>query len=526
MHEDALQSFCPAFGLLPDIATLVSPHSENTIAVPAHHWIRSAPPQDVAAIHEPEFAVNILGRIQKELDRPVVVSHDSAGRRVLKVLGCFLLLEQKNNCWRFYEWRYESIGIVKVVEAPAESAVAQSPPWRWQWLRSLAHPIALEYTHWRWLQGYVTSPATARLYSKWLLQMLETKLQSGGLRETLTQHLALDPWALKIASRFIRPHNRPQRASLADYNCILAKRSTFKKLESDAPHLIGLYGALCRARGFPRTGEPLQRLKEYLTANRISPQAWKAVLKAPARFWLIANRYYTEASAEKMLDLIRCVDLLGFDRAPATWLVDALLAPHGGPGSRYPGYAVEVCKHGPIWCHIVMLLRHIKKPTEALSLDLKRMVDWVDHTGEYQLTRAQRQGGWRWLVGKSLQWEKQQKAELESSGKTWWVPATELAISGYDFRFLANPLEVWDEGQAMRHCAYILVRGCETGVSLVVSVRRSGERVATLELRRTGEIWRIHQLAGKANRPCSATVWSASSLVLVLLHARTESPHI
>ena len=35
---------------------------------------------------------------------------------------------------------------------------------------------------------------------------------------------------------------------------VMARRSIFAKLESDAPHLITLYGALCRARKFPDTG--------------------------------------------------------------------------------------------------------------------------------------------------------------------------------------------------------------------------------------------------------------------------------
>lgn len=263
----------------------------------------------------------------------------------------------------------------------------------------------------------------------------------------------------------------------------------------------------------------MQCLKEYLIANRISPRAWIALVNAPARLWLVLNRYYTGAAAGQVLDLIRCIDWLGFDRTPATWLLDGLLAPHGGPGSRYSSYAYEVCKGEPVWRHIVRLLKHIKKPTEAQSIDLKRVVDWVHHTGQYQLTRAQRQAGWRWLVGKSLHWEQQKTVELESSGTSWWVPAKELAVGGYEFRFLANPLEVWEEGQAMRHCAYILVRGCETGICWLVSIRRKGARVATLELRRTGEKWRVHQLAGKANRPCTGAIRSASGRLLVLLGA-------
>ena len=88
MHEDALQSYCPAFGLLPDLAAFaIRPAFGETSLPPAHHWVWKAPPADVDAIHEPGFVFNILGRIHAELDRPVVVSHDQAGRRVLKVLG-------------------------------------------------------------------------------------------------------------------------------------------------------------------------------------------------------------------------------------------------------------------------------------------------------------------------------------------------------------------------------------------------------------------------------------------------------
>ena len=80
----------------------------------------------------------------------------------------------------------------------------------------------------------------------------------------------------------------------------------------------------------------------------------------------------------------------------------------------------------------------------------------------------------------------------------------------FQFRFLTTPLEAWEEGRAMRHCAYDLVLGCETGVCWVVSVTKEGARVATLELRRTDGNWRIHQLAGKANARCNTAIWSAS----------------
>ena len=76
MHEDALQSYCPAFGLLPDIAAFAThPPFGEPSPPPAHHWVWKAPPADVDAVHEPGFVFNILRRIQAQLDRPVLVSH-------------------------------------------------------------------------------------------------------------------------------------------------------------------------------------------------------------------------------------------------------------------------------------------------------------------------------------------------------------------------------------------------------------------------------------------------------------------
>ena len=94
MYEDTLQNYCPAFGLLPDLAaSAIHPTFGETDPPPAHHWVWRAPPKDVGAIHEPWFVFDIFRRIQAQLNRPVVISHDRAGRRILKVLGCYLFLE-------------------------------------------------------------------------------------------------------------------------------------------------------------------------------------------------------------------------------------------------------------------------------------------------------------------------------------------------------------------------------------------------------------------------------------------------
>ena len=126
-----------------------------------------------------------------------------------------------------------------------------------------------------------------------------------------------------------------------------------------------MYGALCRARKFPDTKEPVQWLKQYLLANGITPRAWIVIVNAPQRLWLVVNRYYTSTSADQVLDLIKSIDRLGFDRAQAKWLLNDLLALHEGPGFRYTSYAMEIAKGESLWRHVVSLLQHIDKPIEA-----------------------------------------------------------------------------------------------------------------------------------------------------------------
>ena len=66
--------------------------------------------------------------------------------------------------------------------------------------------------------------AAAKKYSQWLVQVLESKPKVTGLRAKLSTYLAPDPWTLKIVCRFLRPHDKPQKALLADYNCVMAER--------------------------------------------------------------------------------------------------------------------------------------------------------------------------------------------------------------------------------------------------------------------------------------------------------------
>lgn len=78
---------------------------------------------------------------------------------------------------------------------------------------------------------------------------------------------------------------------------------------------------------------------------------------------------------------------------------------------------------------------------------------------------------------------------------------------GYEFVALRTPEAIVEEGQAMRHCVATYVSAVIKGRSHIVSIRKAGARVATLEL---GPRWGVAQCKGKANAHPNGDVLTAA----------------
>lgn len=78
---------------------------------------------------------------------------------------------------------------------------------------------------------------------------------------------------------------------------------------------------------------------------------------------------------------------------------------------------------------------------------------------------------------------------------------------GFEFLALRTPVALADEGGAMRHCVATYLNSVANGVSHIVSIRRGGTRVATLELDRA---WSVVQCKGKANAEPAPEVIAAA----------------
>jgi hypothetical protein len=503
-----LKNLYPAFGLLPDVAEFIhfAPMPGDG-AGQAAYWDAFAPPKDLAALHNPEFLARMWHRLQVQVRAPISQIRSDSGRRVLKLLGSFVLVEQVNGCWRVYEWSCRALGNVELVPISDNHIVAQDMPYGAAWLKTLVEPVALEMRGYYATSGRAVPLANYERYAAWaLLGLFAGRLARRGdlraLRRRIGECLSLDRWVLGIANRLLRPHNMPQQALLSGYKCVLRNRRAFAKLENDAPHLTSLYGVLCQAKGFPAQGEPVQRLKEYLIARGVSQRTWRVISRSSQRLWLIVNRFYKGKLSDSVLDFIRCI--------------------YGGPTARYPDYAEEVQGLQQVWRHVVRLMQGIGVPTEAQESELDRVVRWIHADQPETLAPTKREAGWQWLVRRSQNWETQQELGMQSQFRRWPVPMTEVMLEGYCFRFLDNALALWLEGRAMHHCAHQYAGKCAAGELLLMSVQVDACRLATLALTHSEEGWHVSQLAGKANRPCGKQVLRASQALAVRLNNWTD----
>lgn len=84
----------------------------------------------------------------------------------------------------------------------------------------------------------------------------------------------------------------------------------------------------------------------------------------------------------------------------------------------------------------------------------------------------------------------------------------ECHLADHEVVLVSTALQLWEEGQVMRHCAFRFLDECANGDFFVVSIRpRTGGRpLATVGLRRDRGLVYYDQVTGFANAPVSAKV--------------------
>lgn len=511
----------PAFGLMPDIVWGVVPLPEARSKISI---LNEAPPEHVRHLHDPWFFRLLWDRLLARIRRPVRVHEGDDGHRLVEVLGDMVVERATDGQLTVRAWECEHIGRPVLVEILAYRVALVGMPWRWLWLKAMAKNAAVEVRHWATHhvagQRQEVTMAMATDYTAWAFGIYEKEIRRHCdlrvMRRRIAGALKLDPWAVQVAARLIRPHPMPDTPMVAQYNLVLRHRADFESLWRDAPHLVPLFGALCENRDFPASGEPTARLKHNLRQRlKGSTVVWRLLARGNGRALQPVRDLYKGTVGMAVMDYVRVLHGLGFQEQPPNWLIPQVLNLWGNTENRQESYWTHVfgCREDG-YRHVVQaFLRchgRVETPDDGLVNEVELVLRWAHDSDELvRLDTPRRKGGWPWLVRRALGWTQEREHRLRLDSRPWPVLFRSMCQKGLSAYVLADELALWEEARAMRHCAHSLAEDCRKGEAMLLSIRRGEQRLCTFGLVRKQGEWEFWQAKGKANSPVSAKLKSA-----------------
>ncbi len=284
--------------------------------------------------------------------------------------------------------------------------------------------------------------------------------------------------------------------SIADFNlCTIHKENLAARI-AEAPHMVPwlwtrfpgqeLYG---RQHALNVHQTVWKDLKEYFLSLGGTSQAWK---------WMCSQGYSwfrDYALDEQHVKLFNALAALQLGRVPlhrglVGRLASEVLYCRGADVTQY----LDVIKAA-----VVANRKRKLKVSEFESYNL--IFDYIQRAPSASTKGAT----WASLMRKQHVWHmeearREMERRKEAGGCVAWAPLVqELHLGDLEATSLNNSDDLWEEGTAMVHCVGGYDETCFSNHSRIYSIRRTGERVATLELRYNNEKLTIGQLYGPAN---------------------------
>lgn len=355
-----------------------------------------------------------------------------------------------------------------------------------------------------------------------------------GLVARVLEGLQLDATALNRARRFIRVDGEVH-PSLADYVTAVRLRPALDRLEREQPQLLPVFALAADDPDTPyRPGdEPAHFLRRWFTANGLLPRTWRLVLRSGPRLLMPLRHFYSGYPVSALLDFLLTLQDLDTREAPSPWFLWVALSAVANPGYRFNRHRQDIpCRNQ--WA--LALRHHNRLPETQRNRDeVACVLRWMFRALPV-FDQRQRDAGWSWLLQRAHDWEQCEAARLRTSQGMVWQAPDERADVGPPVRssFLLQPvttaLDLWLEGQAMRHCIADRLSSCRLGKHHVLSLRPAGEpdrRLATVLLCNDGTRWTVEGVRGFANRDASPAMWTAAAAHAERLDPRrpAERPH-
>lgn len=486
------------------------PLSEPAAAAPAgtdtHLWLAGLlpgayalpkPRRALQPLHDPAYVERWLRAIVAALVQPVETA--TVGKwRCVQVLGQAIFVRDEEGAWGCWLWE-DVDGRMNLYACPPAQIVADGVPHGWFWLGRFERQFFAELA-----RRHPGQRARVRAYAGWVFECFRARLRRGHLvrhaRRRVAEALALDPSIIALARRCAFHVIPKTPIRLGDYNHALLHRPALERIAVEAPRLLTPYFTLCEYLTGAR--EPVAALRRAYLASGISPATWRLLHQQGVRKLRPLLEFYSCATREALVDMVRIVDALGATSMPPTWFLRSILYRFGNFGQRRESYLLQLAPMLPALRRLTALVERAgSAEMAAMKTWLYPVVSWLNEDRNAAHHPHARKAGWRWYERKAAEWQEQQGERARGSQGTWPAPFSVLELEQHQVVPLRNRFELWQEGRKMRHCVAQLDRHCDSGETLILSIRRADRErpVATLRLQRDEGRWKVAQVTGCAN---------------------------
>lgn len=517
----------PTFGVTPVVPwALQEQFSSLQADVPG--W---QPPQDLQRFHWPALVASLWKRLMAVVREPVRILEVN-GQRVVEVLDTARILRHADGTLSARLRERGLDGRLQWEDVPASVVVLSGMPVRFLWLGLIRNAALVEVEQNASRLGIQLGDGGTSSYVHELFEHFRRRLMRHAdlreMRRKIASALMLNDDAVRIAQRFVKLPPATPAVLVGDYNLAMHQRAALLALEREMPQLIPLYAALMRHSGFKPGNEPIQAVRQFLLDQGLQPRVWRMICRSGPRLLLPVRELYEGNIGEAVLDYLRVLAGLEFDREPNATLIWAMLSRYGHSAARRSSYLPVIERVQSSFSHVAKVFMRLKAEHQAADRhELEVMLEWLATRDRGPLDKLQRRAGWAWLIENTHEWRALCEAEIYARAATWTVPFESITAGHYELRLIASVADLWAEARAMHHCVDTFAKACASGSIIIASVRerQTLRRVATARIEHRDAGWQCTQVRGFANRDPEPTVMPAiSELVKTLADSVRPAP--
>ncbi len=439
-------------------------------------WPQWLDPQCIPAhlrkIHAPGLLSSLDRCLQNAVSRPVKYVQAASGRWVSILGGSAFFKRDPDGDLQCQILAYADNASPYLDEADTATIAIDGLPYKNLWLRTFATGAARCL-----MQDHPKEASLCQEWAAWAIQQVEvrwwTTAQQVLVRARIAAALELNPEVLAVARQlYAKLNDTPLR--LADYNRCLRRFELDQRFLQEAPQLVPLHRLINAT--LPDTGERTQVMRAYLVEECIEAPLWRMLHNHGSTWMLEYVGYFRSdvAPEDIALDVLRLAGAFTFDEHfPVVHpLLRALMNVGGNPNKPGSCYTYRLLDLYGLAERVGSAYKQGDADTRQLILDNAENLfnGWgTTHWGdlrEYVQRRISLKGLLRIMQTK---FEKDRIQAM--SMRDWKMPELHFEYEGVTAVILRTALEVWEEGQRMRHCATAYIDRCANGDYVIVSFR-------------------------------------------------------